>query len=217
MSGLIPFGLSVAEAAIQGLVGPIIIRQRNIGGFIADVTIREEHEDELGITENPVGQGAAITDHSFKQPARLTVDIGYSNSSLQSEGDPNYVSDMYAQFLALQASRQPFDVITGKRVYTNMLIALLHTFTDEKTEDTLFLTVRMKEIILVNTQSVSVPPASQMNNPSSNGATQNLGTQQLSGTGTVGAPGSGASSSSTAFNYNNAPFSAGFGTGPGVF
>src|ERR1700679_795677 len=98
MSGIIPFGLSVAEATIQGLVGPIIIRQRNIGGFIADVTIREEHEDELGITENPVGQGDAITDHAFKQPARLTVDVGYSNSSLQSEGDPNYVDDIYQQF-----------------------------------------------------------------------------------------------------------------------
>lgn len=213
MSGLIPYGLSVANAAIQGLIGPIIIRQRNIGGFVANVTIREDHEDELVVTENPVEQGAAITDHSFTQPPRLTVDIGYSNSALESEGDPSYVNDQYANFLQLLRSRQPFDVITGKRQYQNMLITLLHTVTDEKTENTLLLTVRMKQIILVSTQTVSVPPANVQADPASTGATQQLGTQQLSGTGTVGAPGSGFAPSATAFNYNNAPFSAGFGTG----
>jgi hypothetical protein len=212
MSGLIPFGLSVADAAIQGLLGPIFVRSRNIGGFVADVTIREEHEDELVVTENPVEQGAAITDHSFKQPARLTIDIGYSNSSAQSGGDPNYVNDMYAQFLQLQASRQPFDVITGKRQYSNMLITMLHTVTDEKTENALLLTVKMKEIILVNTQTVSVPPSGNMASPQDNGATQQLGQQSL-GNATVGAPGTGAASGSQPFNYQSAPFSAGFGTG----
>jgi hypothetical protein len=213
MSGLIPYGLSVAAAEIQGLIGPIIIRQRNIGGFVADVTVRENHEDELVVTENPVEQGAAITDHSFKQPPTLTVDVGYSNSSIQSGGDPNYVNDMYAQFLELQVSRQPFDVITGKRQYPNMLITMLHTFTDEKTEDTLFLTVRMKQVILVSTQTVSVPPAGNQADPSATGATQKLGTQQLTGTGTIGAPGSGIAAGATPFNYNTPIFSAGFGTG----
>lgn len=209
---IIPFGLSVLDAALQDLIGPIFIRSRNIGGFVADVTIREEHEDELVVTENPVEQGAAITDHSFKQPARLTIDIGYSNSSTQSEGDPNYINDMYANFLQLQASRQPFDVITGKRQYSNMLITMLHTITDEKTENSLILTVKMKEVILVNTQTVSVPPAGNMASPQDTGATQQLGSQQL-GNASVGAPGTGAASGSQPFNYQTAPFSAGFGTG----
>ncbi len=86
----------------------------------------------------------------------MTVDIGYSNSAVESGADPNYVNTQYANFLALQANRQPFDVITGKRNYTNMIITLLHTTTDEATENALFLTVRMREIIIVNTQTVSV-------------------------------------------------------------
>lgn len=212
MSGIIPFGLSVAEAAIQGLVGPIIIRQRNIGGFVANVTIREEHEDELVVTENPVDQGAAITDHAFKQPARLTVDIGYSNSSVQSLGDPNYIDDQYANFLQLQASAQPFDVVTGKRQYSNMLITMLRTVTDEKTENALLLTVKMKQVILVNTQTVSVPPSSNMASPDKTGATQQQGQSQV-GSGTVGAPGTGIVPGSQPFNYSGAPTSAGFGTG----
>jgi hypothetical protein len=208
---IIPIGVTLAQAASEGLVGPVVFRQRNIGGFIADVTIREDHEDELIATENPVEQGADVTDNTFKAPARLTVEVGYSNSSLQSNGDPNYVQDIYAQFLALQATRQPFDVVTGKRSYTNVVMTLLHETTDQATENALFLTVRMREIILVDTQTVSVPPSQNMNNPAVNGATQNLGTQspQYAGGGTgsvtIGNP------TTTPFNYANAPFSNGFG------
>jgi len=179
LSGILPFGTTVAEAFAQALLGPVIVRQRSIGGFVADVTVREDHEDELVVTENPVEQGASVTDHSFKAPARLTVDVGYSNSSVQSLGDPNYVQSIYEQFLALQATRQPFDVVTGKRVYTNMLITLIHTVTDETTENALMLTVRMREIILVDTQTVSVPPASNMKSPQNTAATTNTGISQL--------------------------------------
>ncbi len=47
MSGIIPVGLSLIDALTGGLIGPIVVRQRNIGGFVANVTIREDHEDEL--------------------------------------------------------------------------------------------------------------------------------------------------------------------------
>jgi hypothetical protein len=208
MSSLIPYGTPLELAA--GLLGPIIIRQRLIGVFVADVTVREEHDDELVVTENPVEQGAAITDHAFKQPARLTVDVGYSNSSQNSGGDSFYVNTIYTAFLALQSARIPFIVITGKRLYQDMLITHLHTVTDEATENALFLTVRMKQVILVNTQTVSVPPAANMANPADNSASQNLGTQTSQyGGGAAG----GTSVAATPFNFSTAPASAGFSTG----
>lgn len=211
MTGFIPVGVTIAQAALDGLIGPVIFRQRNIGGFIADVTIHEDHEDEVTATSNPVEQGADVTDNSFKEPARLTVEVGYSNSSLASGGDPNYVQDIYTQFLALQAARQTIDVITGKRSYTNMLILSLRTVTDEKTENALFLTVRMREIITVDTQTVSVPPNANMANPDATGATANQGTNQSIYAGGAGGPPT--SPTTVPFAYQNAPFSAGFGIG----
>jgi hypothetical protein len=73
------------------------------------------------------------------------------------------------------------------------------------------LTVKMREIIIVNTQTVSVPPNSNMSNPQNNGATASQGTQQsaVAGGATVGSP----SPSTAPFNYAGAPYSAGFGTG----
>lgn len=154
----------------------ILVNPRNIGGFVANVTIEEQHVDRLRITEHPVEQGAAITDHAYKMPAQLTIRAGWSNSSIQALGNPFYVQELYASFLALQASRQPFDIITGKRAYSNMLIETLMETTDAAHENAMVLVVECREIIIVTTQTVSVPPAANMANPSSNAATQNVGT-----------------------------------------
>lgn len=177
--GLIPVGVGIAEAAAQDLLDLIFVMQRNIGGFVADVTLEEVGVDELEVTDHPVEQGADITDHSFKRPAHLTVRAGWSNSSPQALGDPNYVQSIYDSFLAMQANRQPIEVVTGKRIYENMLINRLQITTDEKTEHSLAMVCEMREIILVATQTVTVGNASKMTNPQLNGAVQNQGAQSL--------------------------------------
>jgi hypothetical protein len=175
---MIPLSQSVGlllAAGLSALLGSLVLPR----GFGADVTVEERGRDELVVTENPVEQGAAITDHAFKKPATLTVRVGFSNSSLVGQFDPLYVQTVYALMLALQAARIPFGIITGKRLYANMLITSLSTFTDEKWENAMMLVVDMKEIILVNTQTVSVPPSQNMQAPGINGATQSTGQQSL--------------------------------------
>ena len=122
-------GILLASSVLNSIGGPVattllqaIIAPR---GFGADVTIEELGMDDLEITENPVEQGAAITDHAFKKPARLRLRLGFSNSSPQAGGDPLYVQTVYNLFLILQGARVPFGLITGKRIYLNLLIASL--------------------------------------------------------------------------------------------
>lgn len=176
---ILPFGITVLQAAVEGLLSPVLFLPRNIGGFVADVTIEEEHIDELEITTFPVEQGAAITDHSYKLPSQCRILVGYSNSSGASLGDPNYVRAVYDQFLQLQASRQPFDVFTGKRVYQNMLIRRLHTKSDKDNENSMFLDVELQEILLTTTQTTTVPPASSMNDPATNAPATSSGQRAL--------------------------------------
>lgn len=154
---LIPPGVAVDLASALDLINPVLILQRNIGGFIADVTVEEMHSDELEITDHPVEIGADVSDHAFKRPATVLIRAGWSNSSPEADGDPNYITDTYEQFLALQASRQPFDIITGKRAYTHMLVKRLTTKTDQATADVLLLEIECREVILVSTQTVQVP------------------------------------------------------------
>lgn len=175
----LPIGASIIGTAILGFINAILIGPRSIGGFEADVTIEEHHHDELAITEHPVEQGAAIADHAYKRPSAVVIKAGWSNSDPFGFGSANRVRDIYDGFIALQASRQPFVVITGKRAYTNMLISRLSVSTDEKTENALMMTCECREVIMVSTQTVTVPDASKMKSPEINGATQNTGTQQL--------------------------------------
>jgi hypothetical protein len=55
---------------------------RSVGTLIAEVTIKESSTDEMTITQHPVEQGAAITDHVYRNPAMLTVYLGWSASAL---------------------------------------------------------------------------------------------------------------------------------------
>lgn len=170
--------------------------------IVAQVTIEESHKDDLEITEHPVEIGASITDHAFKRPAELTLKLGWSNSpsqgglidglvggqgaafagvqSLLSGNAVLQVRDIYNKLLALQTSAVPFDIYTGKRKYTNMLIASLTTSTDKDTENSLMVSVSCKQIIIVGTSLVSVPaPATQQIIPASTAATANNGTKSL--------------------------------------
>lgn len=165
---LIPLGVSIAVAALEGLISPVLIRPRSIGGFIADVTVEEHADDEVEITQIPVESGAAVTDHAYKRPARLTIRAGWSDSSFQSGGNPVFDQQVYDAFLRLQASLVPFQVITGKRIYNDMLARRVSQTTNESTENALMMTVECQQIIFVTTATVTVPPAAQQKTPQAN-------------------------------------------------
>jgi hypothetical protein len=125
------------------------------------VWIEEQHRDQLIITEHPVDQGASVSDHAFKRPAEVTLRLGWNGESIQD------IQATYALLLQLQSSRTLFDLYTGKRSYINMLIADLAVQTDERTEYVLMATARCREVLLVNTMTVTA------------GAGTNLGTGTL--------------------------------------
>lgn len=172
----LPPGISVLAASALDLLSPALFLTRNIGGFVADITIEEDHTDVVEITQHPVENGAAITDHAYKLPASVVITVGYSNSSYAALGNPFYVQQIYQQLLALQASLEPFSVTTGKRMYDNMLIHRLSTKTDEKTENAMIITVELQEILIVETQTVPSSDPSNMQDPASNAAVTDRGT-----------------------------------------
>lgn len=51
-----------------------------VGSLVARATLREVHRDTLEITDHPIEQGAAISDHAFKRPAEVVIECGWSNT-----------------------------------------------------------------------------------------------------------------------------------------
>lgn len=164
-------------ALIDDAFALITTGSRQIGTLIPDVVVREAQRDEMVITDHPVETGAAISDHAFLRPVEVEMQVGWSDST---GGYVGYARDAYDALVALQRQREPFTLTTGSRRYTNMLISSIALQKDEKTEFISAITVRLREVIIVSTQTTSAPKSAQAN-PAKTGATTPLGTKQLSG------------------------------------
>lgn len=142
--------------------------RRAIASFNATVTIEEIGSDELEITQHPVQQGASITDHAYVKPSTLTIRAMWND-------DDRPLSETYQLLLQLQASRVPFDIVTPKRIYSNMLFKSLGQTTDALTENVLSINAEFMEIFITALEVVTVPPRAQQKDPGKTGATQNAG------------------------------------------
>jgi len=137
----------------------------DITGF---VTLNESATDVLEITQQPVQQGASISDHAFKKPTAFSATYLFKNNLVTS------LADIYSSLLELQTSRIPFDIITPKRIYKNMLLQSLGQTTDKRTEDCLSISAGFQEVIIVNVSTTQVP-RSQQKTPGKTGATESAG------------------------------------------
>jgi hypothetical protein len=166
--------------SFQPLTGggsPVLIQpRRGIAELFPDVVIEESHEDSLEITEHPVEQGAAVNDHAFKKPETVTIRAGVSDSN--ASGNDKAAREFYDKLLDLQKAREPFDIVTGKRLYKNMLLESISVVTDADTEHCLVFTAECREVILVRTQVTTVPPRKNHAKAGKTGATEDKGQKQ---------------------------------------
>lgn len=127
----------------------IIPLNRTIGPVPCDIFVREKHESQLTITDNPVEFGAAVSDHAYMEPKRLTLDILAGSK-------PNMIAASAATLQALhalQAQREPIQVVTGLSVYNDMLIERVTANRDATYSQVLIATVELREVIRVDTQT----------------------------------------------------------------
>ena len=169
-------------------------RTRSIGIIIPDVVITEKHTDALEITEHPVeqptnagasGDGAGyISEHAFRRPSEVVMETGFSGGGSLLDFASNLTAtgllglspqQTYQELLDLQESRIPFDVVTGKRLYSNMLIRALEVTTDKTTENVLSAVLTLREVIISRTQQITVADKTNMKEGASTSAVQNSG------------------------------------------
>lgn len=149
---------------------PISINpRRTIGGIEPHIVISEEHADSLEITDFPVESGASINDHAFKKPETVTIEAATSASPRKKEEESANLNELYGKLLQLQENREPFDIITGKRMYSDMLIENLSVKTDATKENVLWFSASCKKIRIVGLQTTSLPPNDKQKFPSKTG------------------------------------------------
>lgn len=151
---------------------------RSISSIEGFITLSENTRDDLEITQQPVQQGSTISDHAFKKPTILSMQIQFSNSDPTAAnaatlggvvgglvgplggaiggaagaaifGNGDQLSQTYQDLLDLQSSLEPFDIATPKRIYKSMLFQSLGLTTDKRTEKVLSITAGFQQVKIV--------------------------------------------------------------------
>lgn len=124
----------MAIIAVSPAIGPVRL----------DVIVKERHTHELGITSDPIETGAEVNDHAYKKPKRIELEFGAGQAS-----------ETFNALVQLQESRQPFNVVSGLYIYTNMLIETLNADRDMLYSRVCSGRAALQEIIIVSTAYAS--------------------------------------------------------------
>ena len=161
-------------------------QSRRIGLIVPSVVVSEKHSDTLEITEHPVETGAPVSDHAYKRPSEVVMEVGFAGGgSLLDFIDTSSLGltlglspkETYQQILDLQTSRIPFDVVTGKRLYSNMLIRAIGVTTDRTSENVLMAVLTLREVNITQTQQIAVADKADMKEGANTSAVINSGTK----------------------------------------
>jgi hypothetical protein len=162
-AALVRRGMSYPQGSV---VNGAFVANGQVGVITADAVLTERHHDESEITHHPVEQGSVISDHVYKLPARLDLSYAWAPASqFNSSNDPGFLNSLYGKMLQLQANVTLFRVVTGKRIYENMVIRSLSVVTDKETENVLDLNVELEEILMAVTSSSTISAMSQQSLP----------------------------------------------------
>ena len=169
---------------IKGFPTLLMQSKRKIGLLVPNVVMKESHTDKLNVTTHPVEAGATIADHAYLSPAELTMEVGFSGGGslvdfmdttqfgVQASLSP---AESYQNLRELMTSRQPLTVVTGKRLYNNMLITSISVTTDASTEHVLFASLGLTELMITQTRTLSSAEKENMAQGAKTSAVQNNG------------------------------------------
>lgn len=145
-----------------------------IGKIDLDATIQDTHEYANKVTEFPVEDGSVISDHIISEPVRLSINgfvtnspvslLGVASNILNGLGTAR-VQNAFDELLRLQEGvkddkgiiqRELITVVTGLRVYTNMVMVSLSVPRDRTTGDSLRFSAEFRKIEIAKSEFVAV-------------------------------------------------------------
>lgn len=155
----------------------LLFGKTNIGGYFFDAFIDVEYTREATLTQSPVQTGAAITDHAYLNPVKLTMTVGMSDVMQsrvagQFEGGWSRSRNAWDVLVKMQEDRVPMSVLTRLGRYDNMLIRSLKQKDDFEELYALHATVELEQIIVVQTKKATVSLSPQVTGSTQSGTVQ---------------------------------------------
>tara|TARA_Y100000310_G_C20703455_1_gene832280 strand:+ start:11380 stop:12060 length:681 start_codon:yes stop_codon:yes gene_type:complete len=170
------------------------VEPQGINQLLIDATLRIDHNYVNRPSEYPVEDGSIITDHVRQSPENLTLEIVTTNSpivvNVDESGNTQIRTDQsnrkqlafntWLEFAGYEINKQEdkfeqqvnepqlLNIITGLKVYTNMLITNLVMPENQSIGEALIASVSFQKIKRARTQFFTVPAVSELNGKAPN-------------------------------------------------
>lgn len=150
--------------------------KKSLGGIQLDAVLSETHNNAIRLTKNPVELGADITDHAIIEPKRINIVAQVSDTPLGTAALGEIVdlitglfgtatSDnitrsnaAYNAMLQIMELREPIEVQTKLKLYSDMMITSLTTTQDKTSSRIVLMNINLEEVLITESQIIKLDP-----------------------------------------------------------
>ena len=134
-----------------------------IGSVTLDATINEEHNYTAQVTNYPLENGTDISDHIINQPVTVQITGIVSDTPLSLLSSFNRSIDAFNKLILIYERKERITVVTGIKVYTNMVMTNLQIPRDVSTGQSLSFSIELQKIYTDSTVRVNLDPNDPFN------------------------------------------------------
>lgn len=128
-----------------------------IGGIQVDVSVREIHTQTAEVSEHPVETGSDVADHKRTHPAQLSMEGVLSNlpTNLADRITLDKTAQVrYRELIDLFELSETFQIVTGLRVYDNMIATRFGVERNQDTGEIVRFVADFRELVFADAEEV---------------------------------------------------------------
>ena len=172
--GFAGYALNKLSSIFFKINRPNIVGNNRVGFVRFTAFLSEENRAELEVTDFPIESGASVADHAIFKPRELVINATASNTPMQFFGGVGNIIDQatnifsnfstdwetvptnarrqWQNLISLLYKRTLVNITTVMEVYENMMLVSVVSYSDDTTGGDLFVEMRFKEVIIVDTR-----------------------------------------------------------------
>lgn len=135
---------------------------RSIGWVPVDVFVKETTKDSVEIAKHPVEAGTLISDHAWINPREITISGIITGGSMAG----------YEALHQLQTTLEPFDIISGFSIYSNMLLQNLTATREKSSGQICAFDATCRQVIIVSSEQSDTSDNDRASNTVQRGTVQ---------------------------------------------
>lgn len=138
-----------------------------VASVVLDAVLSEEHVYNSRVTNYPIENGQDISDHIINEPDTLQITGVVSDTPLSFLAPFNRSVNAFNSLIEIHNRRERITVVTGIKVYTNMVITSLQVPRNVQSGQSLTFVIDLQKIFIDTSVQVNLNTNSPFNRPPS--------------------------------------------------